>query len=190
MILEELNEYKSPKDKLSRLVKAGVYIPIIKGFYETNENTSKHLLANLICSPSYISFEFALSYYDFIPERVEVVTSASFNKRRKKIYSNHFGIYTYKDIPIKAFPYSIKIMQENDYYFKIASPEKAICDKLYDEKPVSNQKQLLELLEDDLRIDMDLVAQLDKELINELSLLYKSTNVKRFAKLLGRISDE
>ncbi len=57
MILEELGNYRSPADKLSRLVRNGEYIPIVRGLYETEASTPGYLLAGSIYGPSYLSFE-------------------------------------------------------------------------------------------------------------------------------------
>ncbi len=190
MLLNELKDYKSPKDKITRMVKNGIYFPIVRGIYETDKNVNPYLLAESIYGPSYISFEFALSYYGFIPERVETITSASFNKRKKKTYKTNFGTFTYKDVPKKAFPYLINLIEEDGYYYKIAKEEKAICDKIYDEKAISNQKDLLYILENDLRIDIDMITKLDIDLIENLSNYYGSRNVKIFAKLIRRLKNE
>ena len=56
-----------------------------------------YLLAGSIYGPSYISFEFALSYYGLIPEAVHVVTCASFEKKKKKTYDTIFGTFTYRN---------------------------------------------------------------------------------------------
>ena len=74
MLLEELSEYGSPKSKLSRMAKNGEYFPITKGIYETDRHTPAYLLAGSIYGPSYISFEYALSFYGMIPEAVYTVT--------------------------------------------------------------------------------------------------------------------
>ncbi|MCG2758861.1 MAG: hypothetical protein L6263_10560, partial [Desulfobacteraceae bacterium] len=57
---------------------------IIRGYYifanlELDENVLFEI-ANRIYSPSYISFEMALSYYQIIPERVYGLTSATSRK--------------------------------------------------------------------------------------------------------------
>lgn len=78
MIIDELSEYGNPKTKLGRMVNEGIYTPIIRGLYETDAKTSGYLLAGSIYGPSYLSFEFALSYYSMIPEAVHVYTSATF----------------------------------------------------------------------------------------------------------------
>jgi len=131
MIVSELHQYASPLDKLSRLVKQEKYIPIIRGLYETDKTVSGYLLANIIYAPSYLSFEFALAYHGLIPEAVYSFTSATFEKKKKKIYENPFGTFTYQDIPSSAYYYGIEIKAEKQYTYFIASPEKALCDQLY-----------------------------------------------------------
>ena len=84
-LLKELQDYKAPNNKISRMVRNGIITPIIKGLYETNENTPGYLLANIIYGPSYLSFDFALSYYGLIPEAVYTFTSATFEKKKEKI---------------------------------------------------------------------------------------------------------
>ena len=68
MILAELSSYTNPKAKLSRLVKEGTYIQIVRGLYETDRGVPRHLLAGSIYGPSYISFAYALGFYGMIPE--------------------------------------------------------------------------------------------------------------------------
>ncbi len=190
MILDELKNYKKPKDKLSRMVKEGKYIPIVRGLYEDNKNVSPHFLAGSICSPSYLSFDFALSYYGLIPERVETITSASFEKKKKKIFKTIFGNYTYQDIPSMAFPYEVNLIKEGEYYFRIASPEKAICDKLYSLKTISNQKKIINLLLEDLRMEKESLLKLNKNIIKELSEFYRSKNVNFSQICFGGYQDE
>jgi len=44
-------------------------------------------------------------------------------------------------------------VERAQYAFTIASREKALCDQLYKMHPVSNYRELQELLLDDLRIE-------------------------------------
>ena len=83
MMLESLRDYANPKAKLARMVKNRECFPIVKGLYETERNVPAHLLAGSIYGPSYISFEYALGHYGLIPERVVVVTCATFEKKKK-----------------------------------------------------------------------------------------------------------
>lgn len=186
MLMEELSGYASPKAKLSRMADRGKVFPIVKGLYETERSTPAHLLAGSICGPSYISFEYALSYYGMIPEAVYVVTCATFEKKKKKRYETLFGTFTYRDVPSSAFPLELKLVQEGDYFYRIAAAEKALCDKLYTMPPVRNTAELRMLLQEDLRIEEAELRKLDTAKIAILSNKYHSTNVKKLASLLRR----
>lgn len=187
MLLEELNGYASPKAKLSRMADHGEVFPIVKGLYETDRSTPAHLLAGSIYGPSYISFEYALSYYGMIPEAVYVVTCATFEKKKKKRYETPFGTFTYRDVPPAAFPLGLKLVQEGDYFYRIATAEKALCDKLYTMSPVGNTSELRALLQEDLRIEEAELRKLDSAKIAMLNDKYHSTNVKKLASLLRRL---
>ena len=78
------------------------------------------MLAGIILSPSYISFDFALSYYGLIPEKVVAITCASLNQRKRKTFLNDFGRYEYQDIPENAFSEGVTCIFENDYVVRIA----------------------------------------------------------------------
>lgn len=62
MHVESLRGYSKPLSKISRMAASGGITPIIKGLYETNKEPPVYLLAGSICGPSYISFEYALSF--------------------------------------------------------------------------------------------------------------------------------
>ena len=73
IIKNELSNYSNKDTKLTREVNKGNLIKIVNGLYETNPNMPSYLLASSIYGPSYISFEYALSYYGLISEGVNVV---------------------------------------------------------------------------------------------------------------------
>lgn len=187
MLLEELREYSNPRSKLFRLVKQGRYTPIIKGLYETDKNIPAYLLAGSIYGPSYLSFEYALSYYGLIPEAVYTITCATFEKKKKKKYDTSFGTFTYRDVPSEVFPLGLNVLQEKEYFYRIAIPEKAICDELYTMAPVANMKELLNLLTENLRIEKTELKRLDLSVIEELSDKYHTTNIKKLYSLLRKL---
>lgn len=187
MLLEELKEYASPKSKLSRMVARGECFPVTRGLYETDPNVPVHLLAGSIYGPSYISFEYALGYYGLIPEAVYTVTCATFEKKKKKKYETSFGTFTYRDVPSEAFPLGIRLIQEGDYFYRIAEPEKALCDQLYTMSPLPNTKELIRLLTEDLRIEEAELRKLDAKKVCEYSEAYRTTNIKKLCSLLRRI---
>ncbi|HQC54957.1 MAG TPA: hypothetical protein PKX91_04445 [Clostridia bacterium] len=183
---QELKEYSNPMAKISRMVKNGEIIPVIRGLYVRDQNVSKNVLAGVIYGPSYVSFETALAHYGLIPERVYNVTSATFRKRRTKCYRTKFGNFYYTDIPARAYPYGLRYIAEQDSGYLIASPEKAICDKLYSIRPCYSQKELEYILFDNLRIDEDMFWSLDLELICNLAVLYNNTTLKVLRKLIEK----
>ena len=186
IIKNNLTNYSNKNCKLSRDVKNGKLIKIKNGLYETNNNTPGYLLAGSIYGPSYISFEYALSFYNLIPERVSTITCATFDKKKKKKYNNYFGIFTYRDIPKDAYPEEILLKKEGDYSYQIATPEKALCDKLYTLSPINNYFNLENILYNDLRIDEEEFNKLDIKKIEKLSNLYHSTNINLLAKYMRR----
>lgn len=187
MIRNDLKQYASPADKLARLVKSGEYIQVVKGLYETDRTTPGYLIAESIYGPSYLSFEFALSYHGLIPEAVYAYTCATFEKKKKKRYVTTFGTFIYRDIPSKAYAYGVEILCEGDYFYKMATPEKALCDQLYKTKSIANYRELQSFLFDDLRIDAEQLKKLSIEDISMLAEKYGNMNVKKFSGMMRRL---
>ena len=178
ILLDEHKEFVNPMAKIRRLVQAGELFPIIRGLYESDRTTPGYYLAPVIYGPSYLSFEFALSYYSLIPEAVYAFTSATFEKKRAKQYKTPFGIFTYRDVPSEAYPVGLVLHSENGYGFQIATPEKAICDQLYTISPLSNRGELEKLLFEDLRIDQDEFFRLNLADLLEITTHFHTQNHK------------
>ena len=147
---EQYANYSNPIAKINRDVIQGKLFPLVKGIYETNPNTNGSRLAQFIYGPSYLSFDYALAEYGLIPEAVYVFTCATFNKKKIKTYTNKFGTFIYRDVPNNVFSYGVMVNVDGNYAYHIATPEKALCDKLYTISPVkmlmygkeaSNRKQ-------------------------------------------------
>lgn len=190
LVIKNYNDYSNKNTKLLRDIKDKKLFKIVNGLYETDSNTPGYLLASSIYGPSYISFEYALSYYGLIPERVTTITCATFEKKKKKEYITDFGTFTYRDVPSSAYPEEIILKEENNYSYQIATPEKALCDKLYSLSPLFNYTNLENMLFNDLRIDEEAFNKLDILKINKLSKLYHSTNVELLAKYMRRNKNE
>lgn len=183
-------EYLNKDTKLSREIRDGKLFRIINGLYETDPNTPGYLLASSIYGPSYISFEYALSYYGLIPERVTTITCATFDKKKRKEYITDFGVFTYRDVPSSVYSEEIILKEENNYSYQIATPEKALCDKLYTLSPLTNYSNLENMLFNDLRIDIEELNKMNVDKIEKLSELYHSTNVELLAKYMRRNKNE
>ncbi|MBK8805144.1 MAG: hypothetical protein IPO21_00270 [Bacteroidales bacterium] len=173
VLRESFGEYNSPKDKISRLQKSGSLIRLRKGIYvvapeQTGALLSMELIANHILGPSYISYESALSYYGFIPERVFQVRSATL--KRSKNFRNELGEFEYTTVPVEYYPVGIRIETiDNKYAFIIATPEKAICDLIIATSGLRLQsvKSVREYLTESLRIDEDTILTLNTSIIEE-----------------------
>ena len=187
---DRIKEYSNKNNKISREIKEKKLFKIINGLYETSQNTAGYLLASSIYGPSYISFEYALSIYGLIPEKVTTITCATCNKKKKKIYNTDFGVFTYRDVPSLAYPEEILLKIEGEYSYQIATKEKAICDKLYTLPPIENYSNLETMLFNDLRMDEEEFKKLDDRKIEELSKLYHSTNVSLLSRYLRRNKNE
>ena len=186
MLKEKYHDYANPLDKIKRDSDKGILIRLTKGIYETDKRTNPCLLASSILSPSYLSFDWALSYYGLIPERVVSITSATLGNRKNKTFENYFGRYEYTDIPANAFSEGLTYLEAAEYSVKVATKEKAICDSLCKWRVVKNLKDLKELLFVDKRIDEDEFSTCDFKLMERLAGLYGKTNLKLLTKLIRK----
>ena len=152
VLRESLTEYSYLNAKLVRDVKSGKLARLKRGLYETDLSMSGYLLASSLYGPSYLSFDYALYYYDLIPEKVVVYTCATYNKKKKKRFDTYFGTFTYRDVPKSVYSLGLKLIIDGDYAVQIATPEKALCDKLYTLRPYKNIESIKNLLLNDLRI--------------------------------------
>ncbi len=178
LIIDSLSDtYSSPACKLGRMVESGELIRLKRGLYETDPRTPPYLVARYLCEPSYISFEYALSWHEIIPERTVVVTNATINKRRSKRFDTPLGSFSYSDVPAAAFPVGVDRFVDDDYEYYIATPAKAVCDKLYKMPPARSYKGLETLMFDDLRFDEEEILGLETKTIREYAELYHCTTI-------------
>lgn len=181
-VMESIKEYSSPKSKLSTMLKNMEILRIKRGVYLSSKNKKYSLktLANKIYGPSYISFEYALSYYDLIPEKVMNVTSAAIEKNKSKTFNTNMGTFFYWSIPERVFAFDVIRSWENDNPFLIASKEKALCDLLYKHRNLNTLIKIDNFLKESLRVDFNELSTFDIEIIEELSALYRCRVIKTF----------
>lgn len=185
-----LGDYSHERRAISDLIKKGAITRVKKGLYvwgdKLNVPYSKEILANLIYGPSYISLEYALSYYGLIPERVEIITSVT--TKRKKEFNTPVGVFVYEYLSSQAFPWGQKLVKIQDNFTTLmASPEKAILDFI----SLKLKEEILptefeELLFSDLRIDQDGFRELRSDQFTELAHFYRSVNVKNFSQYISK----
>jgi predicted transcriptional regulator of viral defense system len=110
----------------------GYIIKLRRGFYcfeETQKGESfRYFSANKIYSPSYISLESALSYYNLIPEGV--FTTTSLTTRNTTSFSTPVGSFSYRNVKAQLF-FGYRLLNIQGHTIKMADPEKSILDYLY-----------------------------------------------------------
>ncbi|MBT8369350.1 MAG: hypothetical protein HKO68_06645 [Desulfobacterales bacterium] len=188
-----LDDYARPRDKISALLKRGFIIRIKKGLYIFGDEYrrrpySREILANLIYGPSYISLDFALQYYGLIPERVEALTSVTTGRSRR--FFTPVGLFTYRKIPLQAFRFGMdRVEMDDGRAFLMATPEKALADKLNDSRGagIQTQKELYGYLEDNLRIDKVALSDLNPTALDAIARRYRSRKIRLLSDLVKRV---
>ena len=183
-------KYSNIYQKINNECKKGILVKIKRGLYSDDLYNDKEVIANICYNPSYISFEYALSYYGVIPEFVSTFTSATFGKKNNKIYHMKDFTFDYRSVPDEVFPMGILILKNSkDISYKIASKEKALCDLLYSKYPVRSIKDLKTLLFEDMRIDENEFLKMNVEFIKEIAPLYHSNSLNVLKKYLNKETD-
>ena len=116
------------RGKIARLLENGALISLRRGLYASRRDLDPLSLAGSIYGPSYISFETALAWHGMIPERVTEILSATI--KRAATFENDFGHFRYLAIPKSVYPAGIHRMMNSDLPFLIASPTKALADRI------------------------------------------------------------
>ena len=112
-----------------RYAKRGALLKLRKGLYcLADQPPSEMVIANRLYEPSYVSFEFALSYHHLIPESAYGVTSAT--SRPTRMFAALGRTFEYHRLKKDAFTgyEPVKIGTET---ILMATPEKALADTLY-----------------------------------------------------------
>lgn len=177
-------------EKISNLVKNGELVRLKKGFYTFSKlYQTKPInlisVANTLYSPSYVSFDYALSYYGMIPERVNEVTSAT--SKNEKLFDTPIGRFSYKKVSPEAYSLGIDWVYDDVEGGKfIATAEKALSDKIKYDRGIGTltQASMIEYLKYDLRIDI--TKPLNYELIEIIATAYKSRNLKTLATIVKK----
>ena len=186
-LMSVLAQYAYPRAKVTTLLKSGTIIRVKKGLYVFGEKLrrrpfSRELLANLIYGPSIVSLDYALAWHGLIPERIEAVTSTT--PKRCKRFPTPVGLFIYRQVPKAYFPIGMERVERGDVAFLIASPERALADKLREDRgtPLRSQSGVANYVMRSLRIDTDKVAQLNAELLAELAAHGGSNKISLLAK--------
>lgn len=181
-LMAHLKDFKAPHRKITTLLQSGAIIRIKKGLYILGADyrhspVHRGLLANLLFGPSYVSGEYALSYYGFIPERVMVVTSMT--SKRKKKFDTPTGAFSYDHIHLKYFSVGVNWQPlSNQTHFLIASPEKALADTIQKHRNLKTKKEIRDHLLDNMRVDLEKLQTLDMNALRKITCSYQLPIIK------------
>jgi len=180
-----LSEYRHPRNKISRLLDRGEIIALKRGLYVLDQRFGVELVpgiaANLLYGPSYVSLDYALASHGLIPELAFQVTSVTTG--RKKIFETAVGTFTYRQLEPEYYSLGYQLRQAGDSGYLIATPEKALCDKLYFAPRLEDAAALEQYLFEDLRIDPGLLRALDGKLLSRLAGVSGKGNLKLLKEL-------
>ncbi|MGI6357047.1 MAG: type IV toxin-antitoxin system AbiEi family antitoxin domain-containing protein [Lentisphaeria bacterium] len=165
-----LSSYANVRGKIGRLLASGEIIRLKKGLYTFPEYLRRAplnpcIVANMLYGPSYVSRDFALSYYGMIPETVEIVTSMTTGRPRR--FQTPVGTFDYKQRQAADFSIGIENIDSGNGAFLIAGREKALYDKVLTDKRFDG-KDVESYLLQDLRLNHDSLASLNLNQLQEL----------------------
>ncbi len=187
-LMGALQEYKRPRDKVSKLLRRGDIIRIKKGYYVLGPDLRKtpgvcrEILGNQLYGPSYVSLEYALSRHQLIPERVEAVTSVTTQK--PKFFATAVGNFSYQQVKKGYFSLGILSQALDDGRgFLLAAPEKALADKVSFTRGLKGLDDLRAFLFADLRIEPEDFRGMDVDFFQELAAVENRMSLKSLAEL-------
>ena len=125
-------------------------------------------IANRLYSPSYISLESALSFYELIPEGVYRITSVS--TRKTRTVASSLATFSFRSVTTSLFFGYRPVFHGQDQCCLIAQAEKALLDFLYLHPALLRREDF-----SGLRLDGDQA----RKLLNEKTLLSWSDRFPR-----------
>lgn len=181
--LMKLNE-KVYHHRLIEWQKKGLIERIANGVYKFSDVELNELklffIANKIYSPSYISLESSLSYYNLIPETVYNITSVTTKKTSR--FNSKYGKFFYRKINTNLF-WGYTLIQTDNLTIKIAEPEKAILDYFYLHAELSNLNNVLEL-----RLNVNQIREIiNFEKLDKYLILFNNKQLNKRIKIFLHI---
>ena len=193
-LLAHLTDYRNPRDRIARMVKKGELLRLKNGFFLIASRFRRgeaeypyEQIANLLYGPSYISLEWALSFYQFIPERVSVVTSVTIGNSKE--FTTPIGTFSYRHISKSRYSDGIdhKEIERQIGGFLIATPEKALADWIFFTCDDMSEEELLQDLLEAKRIEKESLQSLNKQEMEKIAKQYKSEIVRKLYSVIKEL---
>lgn len=170
VLSNQLNDIKFPEQKIKYLKSKGKIKSLVRGWYLYKENKySGFQIANVLYGPSYVTGITVLSWLGWIEERVVTIHSATV--KRGRTIDTPIGRFNYFHQSSEIFAFGI---QHYDFGpgmgCVIATPTKALFDHFFMTPHLhfTGKSDLLKYLEDELRLDIELLQNIDLKLLKKL----------------------
>ena len=192
---QALSRYSSPDDKIVDMTRRGELLRVRKGLYAVapgcrQSPLSLEILANALYGPSYISLEYALSWYGMIPERVTELTSVCLGRSRR--FSTEVGNFSYCSIKKAAYTDGYGLISMPDgRSFLMATREKALMDIVENRRNITIRsiKEMRMRLFEDLRVDETMLLELNVEQVAHYASFYGSLKTKLLVSFLTALTE-
>jgi hypothetical protein len=174
------------RGKVARMLASGERVSLRRGREATRRDLEPRCWAGVIYGPSYVSFETALAWHGLIPEGVAEVVSATV--KRGVQFENAFGRFRYIRVPAGVYTVGVLRVTESDIPFLLASPTKALCDRIAREPGFRSVADVGRWL-GEMRIDAGI--QFDGSELDECAARYRRPAVRwlrRFVEKHGRVT--
>jgi hypothetical protein len=178
---DALAAYGNPRMKITRMMAAGELIPLRRGLYLRDRQINPISLAPAIYGPSYVSFETALAWHGLIPERVEEILSAVI--KRPGFFETPVGRFRYRHVPSRVFAIGIERVDDGVMPWLLASPAKALCDRIALEASIRSQQDVRAWLSS-MRIEE--IPALDRDQLGACAEHYGRPSVRQFARYIQK----
>jgi hypothetical protein len=156
----------------------------ILGSKYRSKNISKYFIASRMIPGSYVSFETALSFHGWIPEKVNIIRN-TIEKGRTRSFTTTLGEFEYIKIPVHQYEFLTGVCRKelDNKPFLVAAPLRALMDYVYINKIEWSD---INFLLEGMRIEQEDLEALTTIEFNDLMTVYTSKRVHHFLSCLKK----
>jgi predicted transcriptional regulator of viral defense system len=169
---------------VNRAMKSGELVRLQRGLYVLADRyraqpCHSFAVAQALAPGSYISFETALAYHGWIPERVFVTASVVPGRKSRRYEHEKMGAFSFHPLALQpgCFLELVKRVTVNGQVVLVAEPCRALMDLICLRKIAWKG---MDWLLEGLRIDFDALGTLVNKDLDTLELIYKHKRMKLF----------
>jgi len=169
---------------VNRALKSGELLRVQRGLYVLSSRFRKHpphpfALAQALSPGSYVSFETALSYHGWIPEKAVTVSSVCPGRKSKRYEHVELGVCSFHPLAVQKgfFLELVQRLNVDGQTMLLADPCRALMDLVCLRKIAWHG---IDWLVEGMRIDVDSLSGITTDDFNTLRHIYKQNRVQEF----------